>query len=212
MMSRDARVIAATVEGVIAWEWLVSGANKLLAGVFPQQLAGALQDGIKGNPNGWYVSFLQSVIIPHSVAFGYAIEIGELLIGVALAMGAILLLGPNRHRGDPQYYLALTEMRVAAVAALACALLCVNFHFFMGDGVFPGLDTTKIFDEGISLDTLMPPLSLLVLFVNVQAVTEMRGKSLVGYTRALARRTLALLGREVDAEDAVSAPSGSRSA
>lgn len=206
-MSRDARYIAAVVEGVIAWEWLVSGANKLLSGVFPQRLASALNEGVTNNPNGWYVTLLHDLIIPHSVAFGYAIEIGEFLIGVALLLGAILLLSPVRHKGDPQYHLALAEMRVAALAALACVFLCVNFHFFMGDGLFPGLDTSRIFDEGISLDTLMPPLSLLVLFVNVQAVCEMRGKSLVVYTWALARRVWALVGGDVDA-----LPGGSRPA
>ena len=205
-MSRDARYIAAVVEGVIAWEWLVSGANKLLSGVFPQQLASALDDGVKSNPNGWYVSFLQDVVIPHSAAFGYAIEIGEFLIGVALLLGAILLLGLVRHKGDPQYHLALAEMRIAAVAALACVFLCVNFHFFMGDSLFPGLDTSRIFSEGISLDTLMPPLSLLVLFVNVQAVCEMRGKSLVGYTWALARRVWALVGGDAEALPGASRP------
>lgn len=207
MMSRDARYIAAAVEGVIAWEWLVSGANKLLSGAFPQGLADALKEGAQNNPNGWYVAFLQDVIIPHSVAFGYAIEIGEFLIGVALLLGAILLLGPVRHKGDPQYHVALAEMRIAAVAALGCAFLCVNFHFFMGDGFFPGLDTSRIFDEGISLDTLMPPLSLLILFVNVQVVCEMRGKSLVGYTLALARRVWTLAGGDADA-----LPGASRSA
>lgn len=199
MMSRDARYLAAVVQGLIAWEWLVSGANKLLSGVFPQQLAGAIDDGVKNNPNGWYVSFLQDLVLPHSAAFGYAIEIGEFLIGVALLLGAILLLSPVRHKGDPQYYLALAEMRVAAVAALVGAFFCVNFHFLMGDGLFPGLDPSRIFDEGISLDTLMPPLSLLILFVNVQAVCEMRGKSLVVYTRALARRAWALVGGDADA-------------
>lgn len=178
MLSRDARYIAAAVQGVIAWEWLVSGANKLLSGAFPQGLADTLNEGIKNNPNGWYVAFLQDVVVPHSVAFGYAIELTELFIGIALLLGVVLLLGPTRHRGDPQYRLAFAEMSLAAVAALACAFLCVNFHFFMGDGILPGIDITKAFDEGISLDTLMPPLSLLVLAINLVVLGEMTGTPL----------------------------------
>src|SRR5579871_6315734 len=113
MMSRDARYVAAAVQGIIAWEWLVSGTNKVLSGVFPQGLASTLQDSIKNNPNGWYVSFLRGIIIPHSVAFGYAIEITEILIGVALLVGVVLLISPLRQRGAPQYRLAVAEMVAA---------------------------------------------------------------------------------------------------
>jgi thiosulfate dehydrogenase [quinone] large subunit len=179
MMSRDARYVAAAVQGIIAWEWLVSGTNKVLSGVFPQGLASTLQDSIKNNPNGWYVSFLRGIIIPHSVAFGYAIEITEILIGVALLVGVVLLISPLRQRGAPQYRLAVAEMVAAVLASLACAFLCINFHFFMGDGVVPGLNTAAPFDEGISLDTLMPPLSLLILIVNMLVLGDMIGISFV---------------------------------
>ena len=74
MVHKDARYLAAAVQGLIGWEWLISGANKALAGDFPSGLAGTLDDGIKGNPNGWYVAFLKSVVLPHSVFFGYAIR------------------------------------------------------------------------------------------------------------------------------------------
>jgi hypothetical protein len=181
MLSCDARYIAAAVQGVIAWEWLVSGANKLLLGTFPQDLADTLNEGITSNPNGWYVSFLRQVVIPHSTFIGYMIEYTELLIGIALLMGVVLLLGPVRRRGEAQYRLAVAEMSAAAIAAAACAFLCINFHFFMGDGLFPGLDIGRAFDEGISLDTLMPPLSLLVLYVNVRALCDMTGTPLSMY-------------------------------
>jgi thiosulfate dehydrogenase [quinone] large subunit len=184
MLSRDARYVTAGIQGVIAWEWLVSGTNKVLSGAFPQGLANTLENGIKSNPNGWYVAILQQVVIPHSVAFGYAIESTEILIGVALLIGAVLLLGPLRQRGDPQYRLAVVEMMAATLAALACMFLCVNFHFFLGDGIFPGLNTANPFSEGVSLDTLMPPLSLLILVVNVIALGDMMGISVVGHLRS----------------------------
>jgi hypothetical protein len=184
MLSRDARYLAAAVEGLIAWEWLVSGANKVLAGDFPQGLAATLGDGAKNNPNGWYVQLLNAVIIPHSVGFGYAIEFTELLIGLGLLIGTVLLLGPVRRKGDPQYHIALGEMVVASVAAVACAFLCVNFHFFMGDGFLPGVNTAKAFDEGISLDTLMPPLSLVVLAVNILVLCDMTSVPLAKIARA----------------------------
>jgi hypothetical protein len=56
----------------------------VLAGTFPQGLADALNQGIKGNPDGWYVNFLQHIILPHSVFYGYLIEWTELLVGLSL--------------------------------------------------------------------------------------------------------------------------------
>lgn len=192
MLSRDARYLAAALQGVIAWEWLVSGANKLLSGTFPQGLADTLSENIKNNPNGWYVALLRSAVLPHSVGFGYAIEFTEILIGITLFIGVALLLGPVRHRGEPQYRLARAELSFVVLAALACIFLCVNFHFFVGDGIFPGLDTARAFDEGVSLDTLMPPLSLLILYVNIHLLCDMTGTPLSVHLRRGAHRLRAL--------------------
>jgi hypothetical protein len=194
MLSRDARYLVGIVEGLIAWEWLVSGGNKLLAGDFPQGLGATLSDGLQKNPNGWYVQLLNTFVIPHSVGFGYAIEYGEILIGLGLLVGALLLFGPVRRKGEPQYRFAIAEMAVAAVAALACAFLCINFHFFMGNGPFPGLNPSNPFDEGISLDTLMPPLSLVVLFANIWALCDMAGIPFVVLLRAGWSRLLTPFG------------------
>jgi thiosulfate dehydrogenase [quinone] large subunit len=176
MFHRDARWVAAALQAVIAWEWLVSGVNKVLAGNFPQGLADTLDEGIHNNPNGWYVSILQGVVLPHSVAFGYLIEAAELFIGIALFIGVIVLIGPVRRRGMPEYRLAVGEVAGAMLAALLCAFLCVNFHFFMGDGIFPWFNPANAFDEGITLDTLMPPVAVLLFLVNARlfvVMTEM---------------------------------------
>jgi len=188
VLSRDARYITAAVQGLVAWEWLVSGANKVFSGTFPRGLAGTLSNGIKSNPNGWYVSFLQQFVLPHSVGFGYAIEIAEILIGIALLAGAIFLLGPVRHQSDPQYRLAVGEVVAAALASLVCAFLCINFHFFMGDGLFPGIDTANVFDKGISLDTLMPPISILILCVNIYMLGDMTGRPIPQLLRSISIR------------------------
>ena len=173
MLSRDARWVAAALQAVIAWEWLVSGVNKVLAGNFPQGLADTLNEGIHDNPNGWYVSILQGVVLPHSVAFGYLIEAAELFIGIALFIGVIVLIGPVRRRGMPEYRLAVGEVAAAMLATLLCAFLCVNFHFFMGDGVFPWFNPANAFDEGVTLDTLMPPVAVLLCLVNARLLIEM---------------------------------------
>jgi thiosulfate dehydrogenase [quinone] large subunit len=179
MAHRDARYLAAALQGIIGWEWLVSGTNKVLSGSFPRGLAGALMDGSKGNPNSWYVAILQAVVIPHGILFGYLIETVEVLSGLALLAGALLLLGGVRRKGEPHYRLALGQVVAAAVAALACVFLCVNFHFFAGDGVIPGVRPAAAFNEGIDLDTLMAPLALLIFGFNAYVFSEMRGVSLL---------------------------------
>jgi hypothetical protein len=53
--------------------------------------------------------------------------------------------------------------------------LCVNFHFFMGDGLIPWFDPTRPFDEGVSLDTLMPLFSVIIFIVNARLLVVMTG-------------------------------------
>lgn len=194
MLSRDGRWLAAAVQAIVAWEWLVSGVNKVLSGDFPQGLANTLTDGIQQNPNGWYVWLLQRIVVPNSVAFGYLIEASEVFIGLALFIGVVVLLGPVRGRGTPQHRLAVAEIAAAAVAALLCVFLCVNFHFFMGDGIIPWFDPGRPFDEGISLDTLMPPIALLLFFINAALLADMNGIPVGDYLRRGMRRLRGLFG------------------
>ncbi len=96
MLNRAARYLLAAIQAIIGWEWLVSGMNKVLSGTFPQSLLNTLNTGIQDNPNSWYVSFLQKVVVPQSVSLGYMIEWTEVMVGLALLAGALILLGLQR--------------------------------------------------------------------------------------------------------------------
>jgi len=178
MFSSGTRYLLAAVQAVVGYEWLVSGANKVFSGSFPQGLADALQEGLKDNPNLWYVDFVRGVILPRSVAFGYLIQYCELAAGVALLIGALVLCGRLPERGQPYHRLAVAEIAAATAACFGCFLLCLNLHFWMGDGLISSINTAKAFDEGIDLDTLLPPLSLILLVMNGRlliTLTDMRG-------------------------------------
>lgn len=179
MFSKGTRILLALIQAIVGYEWLVSGANKVLSGQFPQGLAGALNDGLKDNPNGWYVSFVRAVVLPHSVFYGYLIELAEVGIGLALLGGALLLIGRIPARGEPFYRLARAEIGAAALAAFACLVLCVNFHFFMGDGLISALNPAAPFDEGIDLDTLLPPISAIVCVLNTRLLIWLIGDDVV---------------------------------
>jgi thiosulfate dehydrogenase [quinone] large subunit len=170
MLNRTSRYLLAALEAVIGWEWLMSGGNKVLAGTFPQGLADALNQGIKGNPDGWYVNFLQHIILPHSVFYGYLIEWTELLAGLILLSAALILPGQPRKVGDPQHGVMVGYCVAAVVAAIVGAFLTVNFHFFQGGWVLPGFDPGSPYNEGIDLDALIPPLSLIVVIANIAFV------------------------------------------
>ena len=195
MMSRDARWVAAAVQLVIAWEWLVSGANKILSGSFPQGLADVLRQGMQDNPNGWYVALLERGVLPHSVFCGYLIEETEILVGFALLIGAVALTGPMRRRGAPEHRLLTVEIGAATVATLVCAFLCVNFHFFMGDSIIPWINPSNAYNEGITLDTLMPPLSILLFVFNARVLVELTETPVSAWARRVIQSLSALVRR-----------------
>jgi thiosulfate dehydrogenase [quinone] large subunit len=156
MLNRSTCYLLAALEAIIGWEWLMSGDNKLLAGTFPQGLADALNSGIKDNPNSWYVSMLQTFVLPHSIFYGYLIEWSEIVIGLVLLGGALLLLGEPRGRGEAQHRQFVGySLAVIFVAALA-AFENINFHFWMGSWVIPTFTPATPYNEGIDLDALLP--------------------------------------------------------
>src|SRR5207247_1540723 len=95
----------------IGYEWFMSGLTKIVRGGFRSGLAADLREKSVGAA-GWYKSFLDGSVIPHAVVFGYLIEIGELLIGLALILAALVwLLGWGRlPRGGRLAVLATTAL------------------------------------------------------------------------------------------------------
>jgi thiosulfate dehydrogenase [quinone] large subunit len=65
--------------------WVGSSAGSALAGF----VNGALKETGGAHPavQGWYASFLQNVVLPNVGIWGYAISIGESLVGAALILG-----------------------------------------------------------------------------------------------------------------------------
>lgn len=152
----------------------MSAGNKVLSGSFPQGLADALNDGIKNNPNTWYTTFLQQSILPHSVFYGYLIEWTEMVIAIFLLGGAIILVSRSRLPEDVWYGFGLTTSLAVAVVAAVGAFLTVNFHFWAGGWVFPVFRPGMANGEGIDLDALLPPLSLVVTIANIALFRELQ--------------------------------------
>jgi uncharacterized membrane protein YphA (DoxX/SURF4 family) len=157
------------IQAAIGYEWAMSGATKLVRGDFPSGLAAELRDKSQGAAS-WYRSFLDGAVIPHASSWGYAIEIGELLIGVVLIATALLwLFGWERVHGQRRQ---LVLVAVAA-AALAGVVMNVNFHLANGSP-HPWLIPKSGFDEGVDLDSLMPFIQIVLAGVSLKLWANLR--------------------------------------
>jgi uncharacterized membrane protein YphA (DoxX/SURF4 family) len=174
MLNRSTRFLLAALQAVLGWEWLMSAGNKVLSGSFPQGLADTLNDGIKNNPNTWYAAFLQQNILPHSIFYGYLIEWTEMVIAIFLLGGAFILVSRSHMPDDVWYAFGLTTSIAVAIVAVIGAFLTVNFHFWTGGWIFPIFRPGAANGEGIDLDALLPPLSLVVTIANIALFRELQ--------------------------------------
>ncbi len=157
------------VQLLVGYEWLMSGLTKIVRGGFPGGLAAELREKSEG-ASGWYKSFLDGSVIPHASTFGYLIEIGELIVGLALVAAALVWLLrwdrlPNSGR--------LTVLVATALASLAAVFMAVNFHLASG-APHPWLIPKDGFDEGIDLDSLLPAVQLVLVGVSVGLFRALR--------------------------------------
>ena len=167
---------------VVGYEWLSSGATKLVHGDFPAGLADDLRErATQSSP--WYRHFLDAVVIPHASVWGRLIELGELAVGLTLIVTAIVWLA--RPSASPR-----TTRRLAAASAAAAfggLMLAVNLALANGYGVGPiGPDS---FDEGISLDVLLIGMQTILLGVGLRTLAGARRPALAavpGEDRAVA--------------------------
>ena len=160
------------VEMVIGYEWFISGLVKFVRGGFPAGLANELVEKSEGI-SAWYASFLRSVVIPNAEPFGYAIEISELLAGVALIAGPFIWLFAWDRVSDRTRRAVLF---VTAAAAIGGAFLAINLH--LGNGAsHPWLIPGEAFDEGIDLDSVLPALQIVIATVSIILLRRLRRKN-----------------------------------
>jgi uncharacterized membrane protein YphA (DoxX/SURF4 family) len=148
-----AAVALLLVQLVVGYEWLVSGAAKIVNGDFPGGLAGALAELAQTSP-AWYAGFLTGTVAPHAEAFGYAIETAELLAGLVLVGAAVAAL-----RGGRPHRVA----EAATTAALLVGLVLATCFELANGGTFGTRLAADSFDEGVDLDTVVVALQLALL-------------------------------------------------
>lgn len=157
------------VQLLIGYEWFVSGVTKIVRGGFPSGLAGELREKSEGAP-GWYRSFLDGSIIPNASAFGYLIEIGELVVGLALIVAALVWLTRWERLGAGG---RVGVLATTVLASLVAIFMAVNFHLANG-APHPWLIPKDGFDEGVDLDSLLPAVQLVLVGVSLGFLRALR--------------------------------------
>jgi thiosulfate dehydrogenase [quinone] large subunit len=153
----------------VGYEWFNSGLTKIVRGGFPSGLAADLHDRVK-SAGGWYRSFVDGSIIPHAVVFGYVIEIGELLVGIALIAAAVIWIFRWQQLPDTG---RVALLAVTILASVGGVFMAVNFHLANG-GNHPWLLPKEGFDESVDLDALLPAVQLMFIVLAVGAWRAVR--------------------------------------
>ena len=153
-------LLAVTI--VIGYEWFISGLVKFVRGDFPAGLADELR-GKLATTSGWYGDFMKSTVIPNAKLVGSVVETSEILAGVALIAGPMILLFAWNRISDRTRCAVLLVM---AAAAIGGAFLAINFHL-ANDGSHPWLLPGDAFDEGIDLDSVLPAIQIVIGIVCV---------------------------------------------
>jgi thiosulfate dehydrogenase [quinone] large subunit len=182
----------AAVYLLLAYEWLLSGLNKDLSGTFRAGLANRIRGSLAGNPHGWYVSFVERVVLPHVAVFAAAVEIGEVLVAAGLLWGAALWARPA------WFPVGLRPWLGGAVAAalLGAAVMELNYYLLAGQG-WPWLKTGDPFVEGLGVDGLV--LLVSVALLPVQLITARQSSG--GGSATTGRFATGLIGRKGGSTD-----------
>ena len=157
------------VQIIIGYEWLLSGIAKFASGDFPSGLSDNLTQNLESTP-GWYVGFLNRIVISNGVAFGYLIEMAEILTGIALIVGPLLWIFAWDRVSDRIRSTTLILMIAAAIGGVFMAL---NFHL-ANAGNHPWVIPDSGFDEGVDVDLLLSGIQIVLVVVQVFVLNALR--------------------------------------
>ena len=154
-----------TAQGLVAYEWLASGANKLLGPWFSAHVPVMLQQGMQGN--GWYMTFLRDVVMPSSTQSGAVVMWSAMAVGVVLLLSALLWATWPEHRLTPL-------LARAACLALAATVAVKGADYLMSGTSLPWTAPSRAFAAGVLLDAVLALIALVLLATNVRALRKLR--------------------------------------
>lgn len=150
MVDLQRRYFFPVVLFILAYEWLVSGLDKVISGTFVSNFHHQLQATLSGPVHyEFYQSLLQLIVLPNSVLFAWLVECGELVVGATFVVLGVMVVKRQSDR----------RIRTLGIlTGLLSAFMTLNFFFYQGGSFF--LSTSNPFDEGI-------PVTLLMVFIQL---------------------------------------------
>lgn len=159
------------VQIALAYEWLVSGINKVASPYFTTGLKLVLQQHVYNDERHTpYSAFLQRFVIPNAEGYAHLITWTEVLVGVVLLGSAVL-------------WMAWPAVRLTAYAACAAcvylvAAIVMNLNYYLvDDEAVAWFNLLHAFDEGVQLDAMLLLFSLVLLGANVAALRALRRRA-----------------------------------
>ena len=181
------------VEVLLGYEWLMSGATKVVRGGFPAGLADELLEKSQGAAP-WYSRLLESVVIPNARLFGVLIIIGEVTVGAGFILAALLWAFRWDRIGNGARVGVLGGTFAAAVVG---TVMNVGFHLANGSA-HPWLIPRDGFDEGVDLDSFMPAVQIVLAVVAVIVWRAMRRPAMAAHRSEGALASPPDAGRLID--------------
>jgi thiosulfate dehydrogenase [quinone] large subunit len=152
-----------TMQLILAYEWLLSGIDKLANPHFGTELPAVLRGSTLVNPYGWYTAFLKQFVLPHAALLAPAVVLGELAIGAVLILSGVLRMW--RPFARPTVYAGWA----ACLALIGSVLLALNYSFQQGTPL-PWVNAAQAFSPGVGIDMMVASLSVALLAANLRAV------------------------------------------
>ncbi|HEU0115684.1 MAG TPA: hypothetical protein VFQ80_13450 [Thermomicrobiales bacterium] len=167
------RLGMAVVFALLGYEWLISGANKVLLGpAFAAGVPQLLRSGIAGNPDGWLARLSLQIVVPHAAILAAAVVAGELAISAGYFVGAIVWA--RRERLPAALNRWVDPIVIGAL--LASAVLAMSYAMLDGDGL-PLPNPVNAFGPGFSIDLLLALAAGLLLPVQIASALARRRAS-----------------------------------
>jgi thiosulfate dehydrogenase [quinone] large subunit len=152
---------------ILAYEWLLSGIDKVADPNFGAQLPATLRGSTLVNPYGWYSSLLKQIVLPNVSLVAPLVELGELAIGVILIVSGALWLWRPRAR------MTLYAGYLACLTLFGALLLSLNYSFQQGTPL-PWINGNQALSPGVGIDMLIALLSIPLLAANILAIRRRR--------------------------------------
>ena len=155
------------IQAILAYEWLVSGLDKLLDRGFSGQLSALLAQSTHGNGGSLYGLIIAHLVLPNRTLFALLTPWTETSIGAIMLLGAILwTVSPHAH---------ITDLVAGAtcLALLTAATLDLNYYL-LGGGGLPWIDPANATQPGINIDVMLLLFALTLCAANAQVILQRR--------------------------------------